>query len=108
MPVANCVVADDRAPDPAAVVRLWSRAAGIGADEMTVNLVHATQGGRRYTAMAQLLLPSVWRGDDIERLSVGLARALAEATGAEPSAVQVITTVLTSGSVVEGGRIVHW
>lgn len=108
MPVANVVVATDRTPDADAIIRLWSRAAGVGAEEMTVNLVSATQGGRRYAAMAQLLVPSVWSDDDIERLSVGLARALAEATDAEPPSVQVITTVLTTGSVVEGGRIVHW
>lgn len=73
---------------------------GIGAEEMTVNLVRVDQGGKRYAAMAWLQLPSLWSDDEVVALGEGLAAALAEALAVDPAALQVLTTVLESGSVI--------
>jgi hypothetical protein len=39
---------------------------------------------------------------------LGLASALADTFVIEPAAVQVVTSVVSSGSVVEAGRTLHW
>ena len=75
---------------------------------MTVNLVAARQGGKRYAAMAWLYLPSLWPDEAVVALSEGLAAALADALAVDPSSVQVLTSIVPPGLVIEDGRIVHW
>ena len=108
MPIANCFVSAPHEFDADAVVTVWSARSAIGADEMTVNVVQAGQGGKRYAAMAWLYLPSLWSGEHVVALSEGLAAALAEVLHAPSSAVQVITSVITSGLVVESGETLRW
>jgi hypothetical protein len=43
-----------------------------------------------------------------DALSLGLAAALADAFVVEPSSVQVVTSIVASGLVVEDGQTVHW
>ena len=60
MPIANCFLAPDaEEPDAQAIVAAWSQRSGIAADAMTVNVVHAQQGGKGYEATAWLYLPSL-------------------------------------------------
>ena len=78
MPIANCFfVSAKREPDAETIVAAWSERSGIDADEMTVNVVHADQGGKRYAVMAWLYLPSLWSDEARVALSEGLAAALA-------------------------------
>lgn len=81
---------------------------GVAPDEMTVNLISVTQGGKRYAAMAWLYLPSLWSDEDVVALGEGLAEALAATFGVEDTAIQVLTTVVTSGSVIEAGEALRW
>ncbi|MEQ8439445.1 MAG: hypothetical protein RIB65_18285 [Ilumatobacter fluminis] len=109
MPIANCFVRSDIGPiDADRVVETWSAVSGVADEEMTVNVVHGEQGGKRYAATASLTLPTLWSGDDVERLATGLSHALADATGAAADSILVITTLIPSGSVVEAGHPVHW
>ena len=107
MPIANCFI-DAPPDDPEAIVRAWSDRSGIAADEMTVNVVHMRQGGKRYAVMAWLYLPSLWSEEDVVMLSEGLAAALADVFHVQLSGVQVLTSVVTSGSVVEAGETLRW
>lgn len=68
----------------------------------------ALQGGKRYAAMAWLYLPSLWTDEDVVALSEGLAAALADALDVEPTCVQVLTSIVPSGRVVDAGEVVHW
>ena len=77
MPIANCFI-DSPPEDPEGIVRAWSDRSGIAADEMTVNLVHMRQGGKRYAVVAWRYLPSLWSDEDVVTLSEGLAIALAD------------------------------
>jgi len=109
MPIANCYVVslpDDL--DVNEIVAAWSTRSGIESDEMTVNLIAARQGGKRYAAMAWLSLPSLWSEEDVIALSEGLAAALGDALVLDPPSVQVVTSIVPSGLVVEGGQAVHW
>lgn len=109
MPVATCVLTvPTESIDPSRIVDGWAARAGIGADEMTVNLVHARQGGKRYTATASLHLPSVWPERDVAALGTGLAAALAVELDCDLGEILVLTTVLTPGQVVEQGTVVDW
>ena len=107
MPIANCFI-DSPPEDPEGIVRAWSDRSGIAADEMTVNLVHMRQGCKRYALMAWLYLPSLWSDEDVVTLSEGLALALADVLHVQLSGVQVLTSVVTSGSVVEAGETLRW
>jgi len=73
MPIANCFVSAPDGLDADTIVTVWSARSGIIADEMTVNVVHAPQGGKRYGVMAWLNLPSLWSDKDVVALSEGLA-----------------------------------
>lgn len=109
MPIANCFVAsvpDDL--DTSEIVAAWSNRSGIDSDEMTINVLEAHQAGKPYPVMAWLYLPSIWPDDAVVVLSEGLAAALADAFVVEPSSVQVVTSIVASGFVVEDGGTVNW
>ncbi len=109
MPIANCLLASPPdVVDADAIVTAWSARSGIDGAEMTVNVLHGRQGGKRYAAMAWLYLPSTWSEDDVVALGEGLAAALAEIGGVPPARVQVLTSIVTSGSVVEAGETLRW
>ncbi|MEC7521638.1 MAG: hypothetical protein VYE22_17285 [Myxococcota bacterium] len=106
MPIARCLVT--HLPD-ADLVTAWSRHAGVGPEHMTLQLVRVdAQQGRPYDAIAWLSLPTVWSDEAVDRLQLGLARALAEGLDAAPDRVMVMTSMIASGRVVEGGEIVHF
>jgi len=108
MPIANCLFASEVNPHPETIVTAWSHHAGIDPAEMTVNVVQARQGGKKYAVMAWLYLPSLWSEEEVVLLSEGLAAALADVAQVEPSSVQVLTSIVTSGSVVEVGTTLRW
>jgi hypothetical protein len=111
VPIATCFIRADLLDRPAVdeIVSLWSEEAGVGAGEMTVNVIAQTgQSGKRYAVMAQLHLPSLWSADDVVRLELGLARALSRGFGVDPADVQVMTSIVASGHVVEAGEVQEW
>lgn len=106
MPVAQCFLT--RLPETDLVAR-WSRLAGVEAEHMTLQLVKVdAQQGRPYEAMAWLHLPSLWSAEAVDRLQLGLARALAEALDAPADRVMVLTSTVESGRVVEGGEVLRF
>lgn len=109
MPIANCIIEPGLSQAGGNIVERWAQAAGVGAEEMTVNLIEvAEQQGKRYGVMATLYLPSAWPEDKRVALQLGLATALAEAFSLPPKQVQVTTQIVASGQVVEQGRIQTW
>ena len=109
MPIATCFVRSDVGPiDADRVVEVWSHSSGVADDEMTVNVLVGEQGGKRYAVMASLTLPSLWGGEEVERLACGLSRALSDVAGVAAHSVVVTITVVESGSVIEDGRPVRW
>jgi len=109
MPIANCFLdTGHRALDAYRVIQQWSDASGISRDEMTLNIVNAAQVGSPYAVMAWLYLPSMWSIDDITSLQEGLASSLADATEVTLDQVQIITTIVPSGLVVDGGKSLSW
>jgi hypothetical protein len=109
MPIANCFLARELEEfDAQAIVATWAQRSGIDAAEMTVNVVNGKQGGKAYAVMAWLYLPSLWSEDDVRALGEGLAAALAEVLHIGASEVQVLTSIVTSGLVVEHGETLRW
>ena len=109
MPIANCfAVAVPQDLDADAIAVAWSNHSGITSDEMSVNVVPIQQGGKHYAVMAWLYLPSLWSDDDVTALGEGLGAALVDTFEVKPSAVQVVTSIVPSGSVVEDGRRLQW
>ena len=107
MPIANCFFASEDFY-PETIVTAWSHRSGIDSLEMTVNVVQTRQGGKKYAVMAWLYLPSLRSEEEVILLSEGLAAALADVAHVEPSSVQVLTSILPSGSVVEAGTTLRW
>jgi hypothetical protein len=111
VPIANCFVRDvpDLAVEIDVLTELWSEGSGIGSEHMTVNVIAGTrQAGVPYRVMAFLYLPTVWSAVQVRQLQVGLARALSRGFVIPAAEVQVITTIVESGYVVEGGEIQDW
>ena len=111
MPIATCFVRDEvaRQPDVDGLTALWSEESGVGDEEMTINVVSgAQQAGSAYSVMALLYLPSLWSAEQIDRLQLGLARALSRGFAVALADVHVITSVVKSGRVVERGEIQEW
>lgn len=114
MPIANCFISPchyvqgDNAND---LIRLWVEHAGIqqAESEMTVNvLLINSQAGKKYSAMATLLLPPIWSNDDISSLQLGLAKAISQHYSLRLDQVFITTSIVNSGFVVENGREVTW
>jgi hypothetical protein len=111
VPIANCFVHDQLTPELEldALTRLWSQESGVGREQMTINVIAGTrQTGAPYRVMAFLYLPSLWSSEQVRQLQVGLARALARGLAVTPAEVQVITSIVESGHVVEGGEAQDW
>lgn len=111
MPIANCLV---RGELPAqaeldGLTALWSEESGIGPEHMTINVVSGMrQNGAAYPVMALLYLPSLWEPGQVRDLQTGLARALARGLGVALAEVQVITSIVDPGHVVEDGETQRW
>ena len=112
MPIANCTINEnvarivDKLED---VVACWSQESGVSEEHMTVNFITTqAQYGREYSAMAALILPSIWSHTNIQSLQLGLARALARSLEVPISKVFVATTIVDSGHVVESGKVLDW
>ena len=111
MPIANCFVRDDlpAEADIDALTAIWSDESGVGREHMTINLIAATrQVGAPYRVMAFLYLPTLWTSEQVRQLQVGLAKALARGFAVPAIEVQVITSLVDSGHVVEDGKTKDW
>jgi hypothetical protein len=111
MPIVNCFVGEDvlGGADLEELVPLWAEESGVGAEQMTINVVSPSiQVGAGYQVMAFLFLPSLWSSEDVRRLQLGLASALRRAFAVPAAEVHVLTSIVESGHVVEDGEIVDW
>jgi hypothetical protein len=111
VPIANCFVHDElRAEsDSDALTALWSEESGIGSEQMTINVIASVrQDGAPYRVMAFLYLPSLWSSDQVRKLQTGLAKALGRGFAVGLAEVQVITSIVESGQVVEDGETQDW
>lgn len=112
MPIANCIISPELTAtleQPQSLIELWSGHSGQSSEHMTVNLISSiAQVGAGYKIMAFLYLPSLWSDKAVSQLQIGLARSLAEGFACDLSSVQIITTMVNSGFVVENGEQIEW
>jgi hypothetical protein len=111
VPIVNCFVSG-QPPAQAEIeglVALWSEESGVDSEHMTINVVAGVrQSGATHPVMAFLYLPSLWSPQQVRRLQVGLAGALCRGLAVGPAEVQVVTSIVESGHVVEEGEIQDW
>ncbi len=109
MPIANCVITQDCTASSKNLIEIWANESGIPSEHMTINTVTSSeQLGNKYKIMATLMLPSLWSVSDISSLQMGLAKALSQYYEQAMNEVHVVTTIVTSGLVVESGQEVNW
>lgn len=109
MPIAQCLTRPTLVLDAERVAAKWAQEAPFAADEITVvtTVLHGL-GGKPYDVLARLTLPSLWSAEKVEELQLALARALEAISGSPRTGILVLTEILGSGHVVEGGRVLHW
>jgi hypothetical protein len=111
VPIANCFVREELPAklESDALTALWSDESGIGSEHMTINVIAGIrQYGAPYQVIAFLYLPSLWSPEQVRKLQTGLARALGRGFAIAPAEIQVITSIVESGQVVEGGETQDW
>ena len=113
MPIANCHLLTDAYEsyrnNAIDLIELWSAHSAESTKHMTINFIKIDeQFGQRFAVTAWLYLPTSWSSTSVDRLQTGLASALAEGLKLNPEEVQVITTPVSSGHVVERGELVQW
>lgn len=112
MPIAHCILSDRiaaKSSDSAGLIEKWGKYSKQDSTEMTVTIVLSEQQiGHTYGAICTLHLPNLWSPKSISLLQLGLAKAIAEHYGLKASDVLVMTSVIDSGHVVEGGKEIRW
>ena len=112
MPIAHCVLAPEinvEQTSSASLVSCWAQYANVDEQQMTINLLSCHQQiGQAYAVIATLLLPSLWQQEAINRLQLGLAKALAECLKQPVERILVITQIIESGRVVDNGQLLSW
>lgn len=112
MPIANCIVTDkyrntnDKSLD---LVTLWANESFKPAEHMTINIISCNeQYGNQYGVMANLQIPTIWSSNDISLLQLGLVKALSIYFKAPMNDIHVVTTLISSGMVIEDGEVITW
>lgn len=109
MPIANCIISSECRESEYSFIDCWASESGQSPEHMTVNIIKSTQQfGKKYGAMATLYLPSLWSESAISSLQIGLAKALAKTYGLSLDDVNVVTSIVESGFVVESGKEEKW
>ncbi|CAM3536928.1 hypothetical protein VA7868_03929 [Vibrio aerogenes CECT 7868] len=111
MPIAHCILSPDLQPaeNPPDLIGRWGKYAGKETSDMTVTFTRSEkQFGHPYAVIATLFLPSLWSASAMNALQTGLSEALAVCFSIEPAQILVMTSVIESGLVVEGGEVVMW
>ncbi|MBM7035017.1 hypothetical protein [Vibrio ulleungensis] len=112
MPIAHCVLSPyvaNPSNDSTLLIEKWGRHSGLDSSEMTITIVQAIdQAGKSYDATCTLTLPNLWSPKSVSLLQLGLASALSEHFGIEPDKVIVMTSLIESGRVVDGGNEINW
>ena len=111
MPIANCFIAEETPADleSGALTAFWSEESGIDSKQMTINVIAGIrQYGAPHRVMAYLYLPSLLCSEQVRQLQTGLAQALCRGFAVALADIQVITSIVASGQVVEGGETQTW
>ncbi|MBR9786968.1 MAG: hypothetical protein GYB40_03425 [Vibrionaceae bacterium] len=112
MPIASCILSPNVSEKPItseSFIELWGKHSGLDTSELTVTVVRGEeQFGKEYLAVCSLNLPSIWSTKSVSLLQLGLSSAISEYYGLETSQVIVMTSLIESGYVVEGGNEIKW
>jgi hypothetical protein len=58
--------------------------------------------------MVNLYLPDFWTPDEVKDIQAGLLETVCKCLHVKRERVFIVTTLITSGHVVEDGKIVSW
>lgn len=112
MPIANCIITSNcqkNSDSSKNLIELWASESKKSPEHMTINLITSSeQLGKKYSIMANLLLPSIWPSSDISSLQIGLANALSLYFNVSLEEVFFSTSIVNSGMVVEAGEEIEW
>jgi hypothetical protein len=111
MPIANCFVTEKEVYlegiDQLALE--WAAKISTDVHDITINVIPSyRQVGQTYSVMVNLFLPDFWTPDEVKGIQVGLLETICRCLKVKAEKVFIITSLITSGHVVEDGKIVTW
>lgn len=87
----------------------WSSLSKISLEDITVTVQeHIHQAGGGYKAMVRLILPSLWEENDVRRISMSLNEAVVKTLHLRDEDVVIMTSIVSSGEVLDRGVILEW
>jgi len=112
MPLANFYIRDQDLVDPDSfqnLTREWSETAGIESKHFSINVTSGfLQFGHPYPICINLFLATFWNDGDIRKIQLCLLLATAKHLRVTTDKILIMTTMLHSGHVAEGGKIIEW
>ncbi len=111
MPIANCFVSgiEVSAESGNQIARAWAAKINTNISDITLSFIPVSfQAGQTYAVMIQLYLPDFWSGEETKGVQLELLNAVCAALMIQASHVFIVTHMVTSGHVVENGKIVTW
>jgi hypothetical protein len=111
MPIANCFVNKEYVTSDGMdhLALEWAGRISTDVNDITINVIPAfRQLGQSYTVMVNLYLPDFWTGDEVKGIQVGLLESICKCLKIKAEEVFIMTLLITSGHVVENGKIVSW
>ncbi len=111
MPIANCFIKDKSVAHLPLKKMASEWAVQVGVEEHDICLTfipNCVQAGQQYQVLANLYLPTLWPPQKVSDIQKSLLAVLCKHVNVSPVDVFIITSMVESGHVVEGGEIVNW
>jgi len=111
LPIANCYINQVKVSDEEleALTNEWAEKIEVELKDICLSFVEvSTQTGQKYKVLVNLFLPSAWDKSSIEKIQINLDLVLKKYLRLNDRDVFIITNIVESGNVVEGGKIVRW
>lgn len=111
MPIANCFIKENEVVLDGLDVLITEWAAKIGTDvnDITMTFIPVLrQAGQTYSVLINLYLPDFWSSDEVKGIQVGLLDSVCKCLKVQSDRVFILTVLISTGNVVENGKIVTW
>ncbi|MDH5476299.1 MAG: hypothetical protein OEX22_11455 [Cyclobacteriaceae bacterium] len=111
MPVANCYIKNGKVTQNEVheLASKWAKAIHVDAKDICITFIpDCIQGGQQYKILVNLYLPSLWSEKNIKNMQLSLFTILKNHFQYEKHEIFVITSIVQSGHVLEGGELIEW
>lgn len=111
MPIANCFIKESEVALDGLdlLVTEWASKIGTDVNDITMTFVPVLkQAGQTYSVLINLYLPDFWSGDDVKGIQISLLDSVCKCLNVKADRIFILTMLISTGNVVENGKIVSW